>query len=1375
MDASPSPSSPAGEQQNGLLDILRQSTPACLVWVDAQGELRFITAACHALFFGPSQGEFPAAFCHQANPACLLNDSRRFAQPTEHSAIFSHQRPDGETRWLAHSCRAHYDAQGRFQGRIGIFVDLTPQHESEQRSRRVSEQFQHLYQILEALNRAETPNEVYDIAVEGAQSLLKADSAAVLLFDEAGVSRFVAARGLSQTYQRLVEGHTPWPATAAHAQPLWYDQAAHHPDFPPDLQQVLQEEGIEALAFIPLLGGDHLLGKLMVYYRAAHTFDESEQRLARILASDLAAAILRVRAHQALRESEARFRALAESTPAAVYMIENNRFIYTNPAFHRLTGYSPDDLRTLRYWEILEPESQALARERARRRIAGESVEEQVEILIRRKQDGQRWALASDKMVHLGQRRVVVGSAIDITPLKKVEAALRESEARYRDLVENLRDGVGLHDLEGRILAGNPTVPRLLGHDTLPEEPIYIPDLLAPEVRHEFDDYIQELQEKGVAEGLMLVQMPLTGEKRLWEYHSTLRAVPGEEPVVRFYIRDVTEREKATRALRESEARFRALAESTAAGIYVLVGDRFAYTNPAMSHLTGYTAEELRTISPWDIVHPNFREKVRRRAQARLRGQSVPSPYEIQIITKNGEARWVLLGAARITWEDQAALMGSVVDITSQKHYQHALEAEIRIAQAFGKIPEEDLQSLALHVVEAVYDLLPSAERVLLTLSTEENHLCVEAEQGNAPRLQGQCFPCEDALEAMRQHRQPFYLQETPAGFTTACTARMALSPQAAVVPLLVGKEVLGALVLDGTGNTPPFNAADLRLLEHFANTAAMLLQHARLVANLKRRLQELETVHRLTLALRETLDTRAALEVLLDETLAVVESEVGAILLYHPDHNRLRPLLARGWMQHLDFQPRPGEGVAGQVFTHHRPMFSDDLSQEDTPAFAAGEHLPPGWGGACLPLHTPEKTIGVLFVGLPPDQHWTESRRHLLETLAELGSITLHRVGLLAETRHRLQQLQSLQVIAQAITGSLDLQLTLNILLEQVQSQFRPDAVDVLLVDAHLFSLSVMAAAGFLSPTASRRHLNMNASLPGQVALQGAPIVLNDLKETLPLHEACRAFLESENIRTYIGIPLVAKGQTKGVLELFFRTPTRLSSEQIDFLTHLGRHAAIALDNAQMVESLQKSTNELRAAYEATIEGWARALELRDQETEGHAQRVAALTVALARRLGVPNERLPHIRRGALLHDIGKMGIPDHILKKPGPLDDHEWEIMRQHPLWAYDMLKDIPYLQPALAIPLFHHERWDGSGYPSGLTGTAIPLAARIFAVVDVYDALTSDRPYRPAWSKEKALAYLEEQKGKLFDPRVVDAFLEMMRTDPTRPDADEPPAAP
>jgi len=182
----------------------------------------------------------------------------------------------------------------------------------------------------------------------------------------------------------------------------------------------------------------------------------------------------------------------------------------------------------------------------------------------------------------------------------------------------------------------------------------------------------------------------------------------------------------------------------------------------------------------------------------------------------------------------------------------------------------------------------------------------------------------------------------------------------------------------------------------------------------------------------------------------------------------------------------------------------------------------------------------------------------------------------------------------------------------------------------------------------------------------------------------------------------------------------------------------------------------ELQEAYEATLEGWSRALEMRERETAGHSKRVAELTVSLAQSLGVPQSEYIHIHRGALLHDIGKMSIPDRILLKPEPLTEEEWVIMRQHPVYAYQMLAPIAYLTKALDIPYGHHEHWDGSGYPAGLKGEAIPLAARIFAVVDEWDALTSDRPYRRAWLPEAARDYLAKQRGIRFDPQVVDAFL-------------------
>jgi putative two-component system response regulator len=192
--------------------------------------------------------------------------------------------------------------------------------------------------------------------------------------------------------------------------------------------------------------------------------------------------------------------------------------------------------------------------------------------------------------------------------------------------------------------------------------------------------------------------------------------------------------------------------------------------------------------------------------------------------------------------------------------------------------------------------------------------------------------------------------------------------------------------------------------------------------------------------------------------------------------------------------------------------------------------------------------------------------------------------------------------------------------------------------------------------------------------------------------------------------------------------------------------------------EKLQKSHRHLLEAYDATIAGWSHAMDLRDRETEGHSHRVTDLTLKLARAFGISDEELTHVRHGSLLHDMGKLGIPDSILQKPNSLTDEEWATMRKHPQFAYDMLYPIEYLRAALDIPLCHHEKWDGTGYPRGLKGEEIPLAARIFAIVDVWDALTSNRPYRPAWSKEAALNFIREQSGRHFDPQVADLFFKV-----------------
>lgn len=214
-----------------------------------------------------------------------------------------------------------------------------------------------------------------------------------------------------------------------------------------------------------------------------------------------------------------------------------------------------------------------------------------------------------------------------------------------------------------------------------------------------------------------------------------------------------------------------------------------------------------------------------------------------------------------------------------------------------------------------------------------------------------------------------------------------------------------------------------------------------------------------------------------------------------------------------------------------------------------------------------------------------------------------------------------------------------------------------------------------------------------------------------------------------------------------------------VDQAATLASQGAIAIDNAVLFESLQRSNEQLSLAYDETIKGWSRALDLRDRETQGHSERVTTQTLQLARRLGIIDAEIGHIWRGALLHDIGKMAIPDVILHKVRTLDEDEWIVMRQHPTYAYQLLSPIPYLKHALDIPYCHHERLDGSGYPRGLRGEEIPMAARLFAVVDVWDAMRSDRPYRPAISAKKTAEYLSSEAGVKFDAEAVRIFLDMV----------------
>jgi PAS domain S-box-containing protein len=527
----------------------------------------------------------------------------------------------------------------------------------------------------------------------------------------------------------------------------------------------------------------------------------------------------------------------------------------------------------------------------------------------------------------------------------------------------------------------------------------------------------------------------------------------------------------------------------------------------------------------------------------------------------------------------------------------------------------------------------------------------------------------------------------------------------------------------------------------------------------IKQRLAELEAVNHISTALRVAQTLDEMLPLLLDATLDVLHATQGAIWLYDPVKNELRTAVTKGWDIETSGQPippeKPGEGINGYAYATGQPYVASDFHLDSRLPETVRQWIPPGMGGAAIPIHAGQNVIGTFDVNVSLPRELTPGEIHLLTTLSEIAGNAIQRTTLHHQTERRLQQLAALSNIDRAISSTFDLRLSLGMLLEHVTAQLGTDATDVLLYNPSLHTLEFSAGRGFRTKPFEQARLRLGEGYAGRAALKREIVHIPNLavqhdNPGLEKHVAAEQFV------SYYGVPLIAKGQVMGVLEIFQRAPLEPDKEWLDFLDSLAGQAAIAIDSVMQFDSLQRSNSELSQAYDETIEGWSHALDLRDNETEGHTQRVTEMTVTLARETGVGEAELMQVRWGSLLHDIGKMGVPDGILLKPGPLTDEEWVIMKKHPTFAYEMISPIRHLRAALDIPYCHHEKWDGTGYPRGLKGDQIPLTARIFAVVDVWDALCSDRPYRKAWPEEKVRDHIQAGAGTHFDPQIVKAFL-------------------
>jgi PAS domain S-box-containing protein len=356
-------------------------------------------------------------------------------------------------------------------------------------------------------------------------------------------------------------------------------------------------------------------------------------------------------------------------------------------------------------------------------------------------------------------------------------------------------------------------------------------------------------------------------------------------------------------------------------------------------------------------------------------------------------------------------------------------------------------------------------------------------------------------------------------------------------------------------------------------------------------------------------------------------------------------------------------------------------------------------------------------------------------------------------QSDQQIKRLNTLRQIDLAITSGVDLSVVANAVLGHAIRGLGVDAGTILLRQEDSLKMSVAAFHGFNGNHPSE-PIKIGDGLAGQAVRQQNIIIAENLDEEPRFLR--KDMVTREGFVCYFGAPLISQGKVLGVLEVFHRSPKQNDSAWLEFFEIVAGQVAIAISHMQTFGGLQRAHLELILAYDRTIQGWAKTLELRDIETEGHSKRVTELSDQLGAAMNYSSGEMVNLIRGAMLHDIGKIGIPDSVLLKPDKLNDQEWEQMRRHPIIAYELLFEVDFLKHALDIPRYHHEKWDGSGYPRGLESDLIPQSARIFAVADVWDALRSDRPYRPAWPVDKALAYIKDNRGTHFDPHVVDVFI-------------------
>ena len=1042
------------------------------------------------------------------------------------------------------------------------------------------------------------------------------------------------------------------------------------------------------------------------------------------------------------------------------------------------------------------------------------------EVAVECMKNGATDYLIKDRLARLGSAiSRAIEEKISCLEREHTERLIFENELRYRAIFENAAVSI----LEEDFSAVKKTIDDLKEHGVTDfsaycrEQPQFLhqiaESIIILDVNHEtlrmfgagskdellgsldkvmLPEAIDILREEvvAIAEGKTYfkgetISQTLQGERINTLISLSIPQETGEFNRVLVSMMDITDRKRAEQQIEHSRNFLELVLNTTPSAVFTVDLERnITSWNKMAAEITGYSAEEVigqhcdMFESPTCKVCLLFDDNVEK-----------PALYAECSLTSKGGEKVLVLKNVDLLANSLGEIIGGIesfVDITERNKFerqsQRLLEQQVaanQLALALGEsLLLEDIYRIiydhikglmdAFTFIISFFDPETNLIRAVYVINEEQlidaanlPHLPL-AESGKGIQSQvirtGEVHYTADYLRSLKNSKSKYVIEKDGVIQDATVTLQGGNTRSAVYVPMKDKGNVIGVMQVQSEHHDA-YAQEDIDLLSGLANVASIAIQNARLFDNARQRLNELEMVNRISVALRAAETLHEILPIFLDETLSLLDTSSGSIVIYDENSAQFETQICRGWFEVLHFMPPNLEaGISGRVFKTGETYTSAEFSSEPLVLPEIQKMIPENWGGACFPVHVGPFVTGLIYVSVAHPRQINSEEIILIETLAEMIGVAIHRTRLRQKAQKQIQRLAALRTLDSAINASLDMKIVTDVLLEQTKTLLDVDLVRLLILDPHSHYLEYAGSIGFRGDIQKQLRLRLGESQAGQTALRREINLIPDLAlsgETFDKPE----FLEGEGIVAYFAMPLIAKGQLNGVLEAMHRMPMYPDQDWVDFFKTLAGLAALAIDNTTMFRELQKSNLDLALAYDSTLEGWARALEYRDMETEGHSRRVVDLTVKIVSEYGISDREKLHIRRGALLHDIGKMGVPDSILQKAGPLDEEEWEIMRQHPLYAFEMLSHIAHLRPALDIPRYHHEKWDGSGYPRGLKGEQIPIAARIFAIVDVWDALLSDRPYRQAWPEVKVIDYLKAQSGKHFDPEVVEVFLRVL----------------